>query len=65
MGSRLERFYADVLFELGVHARMGGTAEGAGAVVKRVGLAHAVEAASIIPLPRLTREERAHLTWDR
>lgn len=64
MGPRLERFYADLLFEVGLHARTGGTAEGVGVVVKRVGLAHNVEGAATIPLPRLTRAERETTTWD-
>jgi hypothetical protein len=59
----LERFYGDVLEELGKHARKGGTGIGAGAVVKRVARLYGIEGADRLPLPRLTREERAELTW--
>jgi hypothetical protein len=55
----LERFYLDVLWELGEFARRkSATAIGAAAVVKRVGLSHGVRGAESAPLPRLTRAER-------
>ena len=55
----VDRLYSDLLFELGEFARAGGTAVGAAAVVKRVALAHGVEAAARLPLPRLNRAEQA------
>lgn len=57
-----DRFYVELLFELGVHAQAGGTAEGAAAVAKRVARKHGVRAAEWVGLPRLTRAEREHLT---
>ena len=59
----LEKFYGDVLHELGNHARKGGTGIGAAAVVKRVARLYGIEEADRLPLPRLTREERAELAW--
>lgn len=53
------QFYSDLLYELGEHAARGGTAYGAAAVAKRVALAHGVEKADVVPLPRPTRAERA------
>jgi hypothetical protein len=53
----LDRFYSDVLHELGLLAQRGGSATGAAAVVKRVALAHGVAAADCVPLPRLNRAE--------
>ncbi|MCU1495376.1 MAG: hypothetical protein JWO62_3140 [Acidimicrobiaceae bacterium] len=52
-----ERFYAELLYELGEHAQRGGSAFGAAAVAKRVARAHGLEAASRFPLPRPTRAE--------
>lgn len=55
----LERFYADVVWELGIFIRgPKPTAAGAAVVVKRVAKAHGVRAADVLPLPRLTRAER-------
>lgn len=55
----LERFYADVVWELGIFIRgPRPTAAGAAVVVKRVALAHGVQLADDLPLPRLTRGER-------
>ena len=54
----VDRFYADVLWELGELARLGGSAVGSAAVVKRVALAHGVAAAERLPLPRLTRSQQ-------
>lgn len=59
------RLYSDVLDALGTHARSGRTALGAAAVVKRVALAHGLEAARSVPLPRLTRDEQAEAAWRR
>jgi hypothetical protein len=56
--AELERFYRDLLDELGVFARKRtSTAVGAAQVVKRVALAHGIEVAGRLPLPRLTRSE--------
>lgn len=56
--SALERFYRDVIFELGEFAqRRKSTAQGAAVVVKRVALAHGIPGAAELPLPRLTRAE--------
>jgi len=63
----LDQFYRDVLFELGEFVqRRGATATGAAVVVKRVAVAHGIEVASRLPLPRLSRaerEERSDETW--
>jgi hypothetical protein len=56
----LEKFYRDVLWEVGQHAYRGGTAVGAGAVVKRVGVAWGLDVLRI-PLPRLSRRQREEL----
>jgi hypothetical protein len=53
----VDRFYSDLVFELGEHARSGGTAIGAAAVAKRVALAHGVASAGRVPLPRFNRAE--------
>ena len=53
----VDRFYRDVLYELGQLAVNRGTATGAAAVVKRVALSHGVPAAEYTPLPRLSRAE--------
>ena len=53
----VNRFYSDLVFELGELARAGGTATGAAAVAKRVALAHGIESAANVPLPRLNRAE--------
>lgn len=60
----LERFYADLLWELDLFVRRpAATATGAAVVVKRVALAHGVRVAELLPLPRLTREEREQRAW--
>lgn len=51
-------FYRDLLYELGEHARRGGTAYGAGAVAKRVATSYGVEGVERLALPRPTRLER-------
>ena len=61
--SVLERFYGDVLREIGEHAVKGGTAVGAAAVLKRVARAYGVESAERLPLPRMTRAEREDAAW--
>jgi len=55
----LERFYADLWWELGefIHGRRA-TAAGAAVIVKRVARAQGVRVAEDLPLPRLTRAER-------
>lgn len=64
--AELEAFYRDLLWELGEFARRkSATAVGASIVVKRVALAHGIEVAERLPLPRLTRKEFEGLTWDR
>lgn len=60
----VERFYADVLHELGEHARKGGTAIGAAAVVKRVAKSYGLAVADRLPVPRFTRFERETLAWE-
>lgn len=57
----VDRFYSDLLEELGNLARAGGSAIGAAAVAKRVALAHGVRKAEFIPLPRLTRAQQDEL----
>jgi hypothetical protein len=60
----LERFYLDVLWELGEFIRRPkATAVGAAVVVKRVAKAHGIKVADRFPLPRLTREEREEQAW--
>jgi hypothetical protein len=55
----LERFYRDLLYELGEFAqRRSATAVGAAMVAKRVAVAYGLEAAARLPLPRLSRAER-------
>jgi hypothetical protein len=57
----VDRFYSDLLWELGELARAGGSAVGAGAVAKRVALAHGIESARHLSVPRLNRAEREDL----
>lgn len=67
-GGALDAFYRDLIWELGEHARKGGTAIGAAAVVKRVGVAHGIAAAGRVPLPRWSRSEFEALkasAWER
>ena len=63
----LDQFYRDLLFELGEFVqRRTATAVGAAVVVKRVAVAHGIEVAGRLPLPRLSRaerEERSDETW--
>jgi hypothetical protein len=55
----LDRFYSDLLHELGEFARRpSATAIGAAVVVKRVAQAHGIGAADRLPLPRFNRAER-------
>ena len=54
-------FYHQLLFELGEHARRGGTAYGAAVVAKRVALTFGVGDAEQLPLPRPTRFERGEV----
>jgi len=55
----LERFYRDLLYELGEFGRRpSATALGAAVVVKRVAVVHGIEVAERLPLPRLNRAER-------
>jgi hypothetical protein len=51
-------FLRELLFELGEHARRGGTAYGAAVVAKRVALTYGVVRADRVRLPRPTRLER-------
>jgi len=65
--SSLDRFYVDLLHELGEFARRpSATAIGAAVVVKRVAQAHGVAMADRLPLPRFNRaerEERSETEW--
>jgi hypothetical protein len=54
-GVDVDRFYRDLLVAFDELARAGGSAIGAAAVAKRVGLVHGVAAAAVSPLPRLPR----------
>lgn len=59
----LERFYRDLLYELGEFAhRRTATAVGAAVVAKRVAVAYGIEAANRLLLPRLCRAEREEAT---
>lgn len=60
-----DRFYLELLHELGRLARQGGTAVGAAAVAKRVAVDHGLRLAEWVPLPRLTKEERERTSWQR
>ena len=60
------RFYSELLWELGEHARRGGTAMGAGAVAKRVAQKYRLPKAAALPVPRWNRAElegRADSEW--
>jgi hypothetical protein len=59
----LEAFLRAAVYELGEHARRGGTAYGAAVVLRRVGQEHGVACADRIPLPRPTRAEREATRW--
>ena len=55
----LDRFYRDLLHELGLFGmRPTATALGAAVVAKRVAKQHGISAADRLPLPRLSRGER-------
>ena len=60
----LEAFVRDAVYELGEHARRGGTAYGAAVVLRRVGREHGVADSAGIPLPRPTRAERDATRWE-
>lgn len=60
----VNRFYKDLLHELGVHAGRGGTAFGAAAIVKRVAKEYGLAVADQVGLPRPTRAEQRELAWD-
>jgi hypothetical protein len=54
----LSRFYREFFYELGEFIRRpAATAAGAAVVAKRVALAHGLQVAQHLPLPRLTRAE--------
>jgi hypothetical protein len=63
----LDRFYRDLLYELGEFAlRPGSTAIGAAVVVKRVAKTYGIDSADRLPLPRYSRaerEERVSARW--
>ncbi|HXY46133.1 MAG TPA: hypothetical protein VEH29_18245 [Acidimicrobiales bacterium] len=60
----LERFYRDVLHELGRHARRrDSTVYGFGVVVKRLAQEYGLDVAEVLPLPRPTRSER-ETAWE-
>ena len=65
VGIDVDRFYRDLIHEIGVHAQRGGTGFGAAAIVKRVARDYGLVVADHVPLPRPTRAERAQLAWDR
>jgi hypothetical protein len=60
----LEAFLRAAVYELGEHARRGGTAYGAAVVLRRVGREHGVAYADRIPLPRPTRLEAESARWE-
>ena len=64
VGEALEAFVRDAVYELGEHARRGGTAYGAAVVLRRVGRGHGVPDSAGIPLPRPTRAERRRLVGE-
>jgi hypothetical protein len=65
VSENLDRFYADLLHELGEFARRPtATAIGAAVVVKRVAQAHGVQMADRLPLPRFSRAEREERSED-
>lgn len=51
-------FYRELVYELGEHARRGGTAYGAAVVAKRVALSFGIRSAARVQLPRPNRFER-------
>lgn len=63
VGEALEAFVRDAVYELGEHARRGGTAYGAAVVLRRVGRGHGVPDSAGIPLPRPTRTETEAARW--
>jgi hypothetical protein len=60
----VEQFYREALHRLGEHARKGGTAYGAAAVLKHVAIDHGLDVGRL-PLPRPTRVERDELAIGR
>jgi hypothetical protein len=64
VGEALEAFVRDAVYELGEHARRGGTAYGAAVVLRRVGRGHGVPDSAGIPLPRPTRAEMEAARWE-
>jgi hypothetical protein len=60
----LEAFLRAAVYELGEHARRGGTVYGAAVVLRRVGREHGVASADRIPLPRPTRLEAESARWE-
>lgn len=56
-------FLRELIYQLGEHARRGGTAYGAAVVAKRVGVAHGLSEARDMHLPRPTRAEREDAAW--
>jgi len=60
----LEAFLRAAVYELGEHARRGGTAYGAAVVLRRVGREQGVAHVDRIPLPRPTRLEAESARWE-
>lgn len=65
MQEAVGRFYSDALWQLAKLVNRGGTAEGAGRVLKDLAEGHGVKAASSIPLPRPSRSRRAWIARQR
>ena len=63
-GFDVDRFYSELLLEIDKFARKGGTGIGAGAVIKRVALAHGVPSASWRKVPRLPKSVQYELGVD-
>jgi len=65
----VERFYRELLYELGEFARRpSATAIGAAVVAKRVAVTFGIASADSLPLPRFSRaerEDRAENEWRR
>lgn len=61
--NRDTKLILDIVFELGEHARRGGTAYGSSAVVKRVAIQWGIDV-SMVGLPRPTRAEREDAAWE-
>jgi hypothetical protein len=56
-------FLRELIYQLGEHARRGGTAYGAAVVARRVGIEYGLAEARGIQLPRPTRAEREDAAW--